>query len=143
MSLRMRTKVRRLFTILGVKTLAATVIAALAFGALAWAVLPISPRLSIQSKHTGIFASCTPDCRFVAVASGQRSSPRTFEGELSVWDTRESRELFSIPYKQIYPPVANGGYSFAFTPEADKLVLYSWGEANYHLLPTGEEWRPE
>ena len=47
------------------------------------------------------------------------------------------------PYTQSFPPVANGGYTFAFTPDADKLVLFSWGEAEYYSLPTGQKLRPD
>jgi hypothetical protein len=36
----------------------------------------------------------------------------------------------------------DGGYSFAFTPTADKLVCFGWGKAKYFTIPSGKDWEP-
>src|SRR5262245_6049223 len=127
-SSRMRMGVTSVIRKLGVKMLAATLFAALVVGWFAWLVLPVAPRMSILTNRQVTLVTWSPDCQYVACAEGNAVSRTKREGELKVWDTREGRELFSIPYNQTFPDHADGGYSFAFTPGADKLVLYSWGD---------------
>jgi WD40 repeat protein len=139
----MRTKVLSIVNYIGAKTIASSVIAAVVAGWFAWLVLPVTPRMTILPTRSINSMSFSADGRFVACTDGDHTSRHKWTGVLTVWDTREARELFSIPYSQSYDPDLSGGYSYAFSPGDDKLVLYSWGETKFHLLPTGKEWKPE
>ena len=133
----------RIITYLGPKTLAASVVAALLTGLFAWMVLPPSPRGSIPQENRHGRIAFSKDCRFIACADGDQMDRRTWKGELRVWDTQEHRLVFSVPYGETHPPATEAGYSLAFTPDADKLVTYSWGKAKFYKMPSGELWQPD
>jgi len=134
----------KLMTYLGPKTLLASVALGFTTALMAWLILPPPIRTTVPLEERGRQrVAFSRDCRFVAWTPGEMKSKRQFEGELRAWDTRENRLLFTHPYSEFYPPIADGGYSMAFTPEADKLVVYSWGRPKFYLIPSGEVWEPE
>ncbi len=139
----MRIDVMRFIKYLGWKSTLASILGAFVIGTFAWMILPPLPRVTIPQDDRFGRLAFSRDCRFIACAEGDRETKRSSEGKLNVWDTHESRVLFSVPYGETYPPVMDGGYSLAFTPEADKLVTYSWGKARFFNIPTGEPWHPD
>jgi hypothetical protein len=132
----------RKLSILGPKTLLASFLAALLVSYFVYLILPPSPRVVIPAKDRLGLSAFSQDCRFFACAAGESTDMRHWKGELQIWDTSERHVLFTRPYSLVFPPGSDGGYSLAFTPSADKLVLFSWGEAKHHALPSGEIWQP-
>jgi hypothetical protein len=133
----------RLFAYLGVKSLIAAAAIGLLAGLCAWGLLPPVPRVTIPTPDRRGRIAFSADCKLFAYASGEHTSRRLWNGELRVWDTQEPRQLFSTPYSESYPPVLDGGYSMAFTPDGEKLVTFSWGEAKFYQVPSGEPWEPQ
>ena len=132
----------RLITCLGPKTLMFAALASLGTGTFLWQILAPAPRSIIPGNWNGAVFSA--DCRYAAVRyTTNMPSFRESSGEIRVWDVLENRQLFAIPFEQIFPPAMSPNYALAFTPTADRFVTFGWGEVKTYTMPSGEPWQPD